>query len=250
MSRHKQPSATDPHEHKNPSSHPAGSPDGWKWKVLGFIGFLVVLCLVWSTGTFRDLFAGPKIPLPRAVADLSLGMTLEDVLAKYPNMNLGGLFEENPHMTLEEILKKHRGLKRKLPEMMKTLRPFNNDPLFGITTLDAATGLSGASTLDLLFFKGKLYFMSAMWESEDAKKLPFPDWVKQFRRWNKSSGDSIENLGDKAVLKEWHFDDKATEMTLRNLDYSDQLKCWQDLRDASNEEAQSAFSKYRLESGS
>jgi len=249
MPRHKQPSATDPQSHKNQSSKATGSPDSWKWKTFGFIAFLLVVALLWTTGLFQNLFAGPKVPLPRSVLNLSLGMTMDEVLEKYPDMNLGGLFEDNPKMTLDEILKKHHALKKKLPELRKTLRPFNNDPLFGITTLSATTGLTEAASVDLLFFKGKLYFMSVMWETEAAKKLPVLEWAKQYRRWNKKSADSTENLGSQAVLKEWHFDDKATEMVLRDLDYSDQLKCWQDLRDASDEDAQAAFSKYRLESG-
>src|SRR5277367_1280734 len=94
---------------------------GWKWKVLGFIGFLVILTGVWSSGIVQDMLAGPKIPLPRQAAGLSLGMSLQDVLQKYP-------------------VKK------------KKIRPFNNDPEFSIIDLDDQASLSGnASGLELLF---------------------------------------------------------------------------------------------------
>ena len=112
---------------------------------MGFIFSLVLASGLWTTGILQDLFAGPKIPLPREVLGFSLGMSLDDVLQKYPLMNLGDLFRENPNMSLEEILKKnHKLTKKKVAEMEKNLRPFNNDPNFGIATIMPQTGLANA----------------------------------------------------------------------------------------------------------
>ena len=207
---------------------------------------LLILGALWSVGVFKTLFAGPKIPLPRAEVNLTLGLTLDQVLEKYPLLNMGEVFKKYPKMTLEEIIKKHSAVRKNLAELKKTLRPFNNDPLFGITTLNAQTGLSDASSMDLLFFKGRLYFISAMWEGDNAKKVTVDDWVHQFRRWIKPSAGT-ESLGNDVSLKEWHFKDDATEMTLRDLNYNGKLQRWQDLRDGSNAEAQAAFQKYRLD---
>ncbi len=243
-----------PQQHiKSPSEKPASSSapatPGWKWKVLAFIFGVLILFALWSGGAFQSLFAGPKIPLPRDVVNLSLGMTLDEVMEKYPLLNLGELLKDNPGKTLEEILKKHPAMKKKLPEMKTTLRPFNGDPQFGITTLSVLNGLSGASSMDLLFFipNKKLYFISTTWDGADAQKLSFTDWVNNFRRWKRPTTTGAESLGADVDLKEWHFNDNVTEMTLRDLNYSGKLQRWQDLRDATNMDAQAAFAKYRLD---
>jgi hypothetical protein len=57
-------------------------------------------------------------------------------------------------------------------------------------------------------------------------------------------------MGDRVMLREWRYADGPSEMVLRDLDYPDHPQRWQDLRDASNATAQTAFSKYRLETGS
>lgn len=249
--RLKQPPATR-HSAVSTSSSPSNGDSGWKWKVVGFIIFLVLASGLWSTGFLQDLFAGPKVPLPREVLGFSLGMSLDDVLQKYPLMNLGDLFRENPNMSLEEILKKnHKLTKKKVAEMEKTLRPFNNDPNFGIATIMPQAGLTGAESVDVLFYlpTKQLYFVSTMWDGNDAKTVPVDDWAKTFRRWIKNPSQTTENLSPDVNLKEWHYVDKQTEMTVRNLAYSDHVQRWQDLRDASNEAAQAAFSKYRLETG-
>jgi hypothetical protein len=245
-----------PQPAKTSAVHPAPSPSvsskgipKWKGVVIGLLFGLIVLSALWSTGAFKELFAGPKIPLPREVASLSLGMTLDQVLEKYPQLNLGDLLKENPGMTLEEIVKKHSSLKKKLPEMKKTLRTFNNDPLFGIATLNAVNGLTEAASMDLVFFKNQLYFISGSWEAEKAQQIPLQEWAKQYRRWNRTGAGNAEPLGTDVMLKEWHFGDGKTEMTLRDLNYPNHLQRWQDLRDASNGEGQSAFAKYRLDTG-
>lgn len=201
------------------TSNPASGQ--WKGKVIGFIFALIILAAIWSTGVFKEFFAGPKIPLPRDAGGLTLGMTLDEVQQKFPALK-------------------------------KKLRPFNNDPQFKIATLDTSEGVTGATSLDLLFHipSGKLYFISAMWEGDGAKAVPVEDWAKQYRRWNKDSSGSPEPLGNDVLLKEWHFNDTHTEMVLRDLDYSNHLQRWQDLRDASNDPAQQAFAKYRLDAGS
>ena len=234
-----------------PAPPSAPATPGWKWKVLAGLFLVLILFALWGSGAFKELFAGPKIPLPREVGNLSLGMTLDEVLAKYPLLNLGELLKQYPNMTLEEIVKKHPALKRKLAEMKQTLRPFNGDPQFGITTLTVLNGLSGASNMDLLFFlpNQKLYFMSTTWDGDEAQKLAFPDWENNYRRWKRPSPMGTESLGSGVDLKEWLFIDGSTEMTLRDLNYSGKLQRWQDLRDATNTDAQAAFAKYRLDTG-
>ncbi|HUO57966.1 MAG TPA: hypothetical protein VMV05_07285 [bacterium] len=244
----KQPPATESSAEKRSASPSAGVPR-WKWILVSLLFGLIALASLWGTGAFRSLFAGPKIPLPRAVGSLTLGMDLDEVIQKYPLMNLTDLMKKYPKMGLEEIVRKHPNLKKKMPEMQRALRPFNNDPLFGITTLNNLNGLSGASSMDLLFFKNRLYFVSAMWEGAEAQSLPFQDWVRQFRRWNSNARGSEEPLGSDVMLKEWKFSDGPTEMTLRDLNYSGKIQRWQDLRDSSDAEAQAAFAKYRLEAG-
>ncbi len=191
----------------------------WKvWLAVGLLFTLLLFGILWTSGVFKDLFAGPKIPLPRQVLNISMGMTWDQLLQKYP-------------------------------ELKKKIRSFNDDPLFKIATLDAACGLTGASSLDLLFFKKQLYFLSASWEGEGAKPIPLEVWQHQYRRWDKTPSQDKQPLGPQVHYKEWQFNDGLTEMTLRDLDYPDHLQRWQDLRDASNLEAQAAFAKYRLEAG-
>jgi hypothetical protein len=85
-----------------------------------------------------------------------------------------------------------------------------------------------------------------MWDGDKAKAITLKEWTAEYRRWNSHGADS-EPLGDKVILKEWHFVDPQTEMTLRDLNYPDHLQRWQEIRDASNAEAQAAFAKYRLD---
>ncbi len=188
---------------------------------MGFLFALILLTAIWSTGIFKELFAGPKIPLPRQVADLTLGMDMGEVLKKYPAIK-------------------------------KKLRPFNNDPQFKIVTLTTEDGVVGPASMDLLFFlpNNKLYFVSAMWEADGAKSLPVEEWAKQYRRWNKNNSGNPEPLGNDVLLKEWHFNDTNTEMVLRDLDYANRLQRWEDIRDDANDAAQDAFAKYRLDAGS
>lgn len=248
MPRRKPPSADKEPSEKNLSSPASPASPAWKWKVAVFIFALLFVSALWTAGVFKELFAGPKTPLPRGAVNLQLGMSLDQVLQLYPLMNLGDTLKEYPNMTLEEIIKKHSKVRNNLDELKKTLRPFNNDPDFGIATIINLTGLSGASSMDVLFYKNQLYFISTLWEEDLAKQLPFPDWVKQYRRWSLASNGSGENLGSDVLLKEWHFKDQQTEMTLRDLNYSGKLQRWQDLRDGANTAAQGAFAKYRLDS--
>jgi hypothetical protein len=210
---------------KQPSSNQKSSPETnslsghaapkWKWIALGFIFLLVVGVGVWNTGIVQNALAGPAIPLPRQSSEFALGMD-EDA-----------------------IIKNH-------PEIKKTIRKFNNDPLFQIVTLTTKDGLTDASSVDLLFYKKTLYFVSTMWDGDKAKNVALKDWASEYRRWNKRGTDS-EPLGDQVLLKEWHFADPQTEMILRDLNYPEHIQRWQDIRDASNSEAQAAFAKYRLD---
>jgi hypothetical protein len=188
----------------------------WKWFALGFILLLVTGVGVWNTGIIQNALAGPAIPLPRQTSEFALGMDEDAIIQKYP-------------------------------QIKKSMRKFNNDPLFQIVTLTTKDGLAGASSVDLLFYKKTLYFVSTMWDGDNAKTVALKDWASEYRRWNKRGTDS-EPLGDQVLLKEWHFSDSQTEMILRDLNYPDHIQRWQDIRDASNSEAQAAFAKYRLDS--
>jgi hypothetical protein len=213
MRHHKQPlSDQKPTQAVPLSDH---SSPKWKWFALGFILLLVVGVGVWSTGIIQNAMAGPAIPLPRQTTEFTLGTDEDAILQKYP-------------------------------EIKKSVRKFNNDPLFQIVTLTTKDGLTGASSVDLLFYKKTLYFISTMWDGDNAKTVALKDWASEYRRWNKRGTDS-EPLGDQVLLKEWHFADPQTEMILRDLNYPDHIQRWQDIRDASNFEAQAAFAKYRLD---
>lgn len=218
MPRRKQPSAGNTTVNPSPL-RPSGPSSPWKAKVIGILFFFILLTVLWGAGIFKELFAGPKIPIPRETAGFSLGMEKADLLNKYPDLK-------------------------------KKLRPFNNDPLFQIATLTASSGITGASSVDLLFYKDQLYFISSMWDSEAAKAVPLEDWAKQYRRWSRDSTGGPESLGAEVLLREWHFNDGKTEMTLRNLSYTGHLQKWQDLRDSDNSPAQTAFAKYRIDAGS
>ena len=218
--RRKQPPATEAVTQKS-KTESLPTPGQWKVKVIAFIFALILLAMIWSTGILKKLNQGPNIPLPRETAGFSLGMSLDDFLRKYPTAK-------------------------------KKFRSFNNDPQFKIVTLDASAGVTGATSTDLLFYlpNGKLYFVSATWEGDSAKALPVDEWAHQYRRWNKNNSGSSEPLGNDVTLKEWHFDDTHTEMVLRDLNYNNHLQRWEDIRDSSNDAAQAAFAKYRLEAGS
>src|ERR1041384_8075649 len=193
----------------------------WKVGVLWIGGVFLVAAgiLAWNSPLVQDLFAGPKIPLPRQVGDLSLGTPQDQILQKYP-------------------------------EVKNALRPYNDDPLFKIATLqvenkvpsslaskrekkkaspgivsEKAMPVLGASTVDLLFFQGKLYYLSATWEGDPAKAVPAAQWVEDFRRWNprRTSPTEVQSMGDQVLLKEWRYADGKTEMTLRDLNYPDHI---------------------------
>ncbi len=190
-----------------------------RWKVflaLGILGVCLLVMFLFSSGIMRDLFAGPKIPLPRQVAQITLGQTLEEL---------------QPRFT---------GLK-------KLLRPYNNDPQFQIATLTPQDGLTGLAKVDFIFFHNQLYFISAEWDGADAKALPVEGWAHQFRRWSKVRHPQTEKLNDQVKLNEWYFADGSTEMTVMHLDYPGNNQTLQQLRDATNSPAQAAFAKYRLE---
>lgn len=205
-------------EPKNEAAPPPASP---RWKVMVAVAILVIVGLttiLWSSGFFKNLMAGPKTPLPRQVAGVSLGMSMDQVFQVYPAAK-------------------------------KALRPYNDDPLFKIASLKAGKDLSETTTLDLVFFKDRLYFASAMWEADKAKVIPIDQWVNDYRRWDKAKQGDQEALAPQVNLKEWHFTDGPTEMVLRDLNYPDHIQRWQDIRDSSSPEAQAAFAKYRLETG-
>jgi hypothetical protein len=187
-----------------------------KWIALGVLMLAIILTALWTAGVFKNVMAGPKTPLPRQAADFILGSTMDEFLQKFPKA------------------------KRKF-------RPFNNDPLFSIVTLDKSLGLNNTATADILFFKDRLYFVSAAWEAEQVQAVPLEDWVKQYRRWNHSSSAGAETLGPQVKLKEWYFKDGSTEMVLRDLNSPGHIQRWQELRDAADTEAQEAFAKYRLD---
>lgn len=129
-----------------------------RWKValaLGMLGVCLLALFLYSSGVLKDLFAGPKVPLPRQVAEVTLGQTLEELQPRFS------------------------GLK-------KLLRPYNNDPEFKIATLTSENGLAGATKADFIFFHNQLYFISAEWDGAKPQSLPFEDWARQFRRWNKT----------------------------------------------------------------
>ena len=214
MQQRKQ-SSTDKNPALETSSFAGQAAPKWKWAILAAIFLVVIGGGVWSTGIIQNALAGPNIPLPRQVTEFSLGMAESDILQKYPKIK-------------------------------KSIRNFNNDPLFQIVTLTSKEGLTDASSVDLLFYKKNLYFISTMWDGDRANNVALADWAKQYRRWNKRGTDS-EPLGDKVLLKEWRFTDPQTEMTLRDLNYTDHIQRWQDIRDAANSEAQAAFAKYRLD---
>ncbi len=197
-----------------PENAPHDAPK-WKWVALGIIAFIIASVAIWSTGIIQDAMAGPKIPLPRQTSDFALGTSEDD------------------------FLKAH-------PDLKKAIHKFNNDPQFQIVTVTPKNGLTSATSADLLFYKKQLYFISVMWDGDKAKTVAVKDWAKQYRRWNSRGSDS-EPLGDQVLLKEWHFSDSQTEMVLRDLNYPDHVQRWQDIRDASNAEAQAAFAKYRLD---
>jgi hypothetical protein len=180
------------------------------------LGVCLLALFLYSSGVLKDLFAGPKVPLPRQVAEVTLGQTLEELQPRFS------------------------GLK-------KLLRPYNNDPEFKIATLTSENGLAGATKADFIFFHNQLYFISAEWDGAKPQSLPFEDWARQFRRWNKTPHPQAEKLNDQVNLKEWHFADGSTEMVLMHLDYPGNNQLLQQLRDATNSPAQAAFAKYRLE---
>lgn len=214
MEHRKPHSAKDPSDHNSSTSNTAPP---WKGRVLTGIAVLVLVSGIWSTGVIQDRMAGPKTPLPRQNAEFTLGMMKADILAKYPKLK-------------------------------KKLRKFNDDPVFRIVTLEEKDGLTSAQSVDLIFYKDKLYFISAKWQPENvAQAKTLNDMTHEYRRWSNNRRGDVENLGGQTSLREWRFKDAQTEMIMRDLDDSKTNQWWQDLRDASNTEAQDAFAKYRLD---
>ncbi len=183
---------------------------------MGMLGVCLLVLFLFTSGILRDLFAGPKIPLPRQVGPVTLGQTLEELQPRFTSLK-------------------------------KLLRPYNNDPQFQIATLSIQDGLSGMSKADFIFFHNQLYFISAEWDGAESKALPVNEWAHQFRRWNQTHHPSDEKLKDGVTLNEWNFADGSTEMTVMHLDYPGNNQTLQQLRDATNSPAQAAFAKYRLE---
>jgi hypothetical protein len=197
---------------------------GKKGRMAAWIILVLVLIstALWVGGFWQNLFAGPNIPLPRQTSQLTLGLNLEQVLQLYPGVQ-------------------------------KELRPYNNDPLFRIADLTPSDGLpSNLSGLSVLFFKDQLYYVLSSWEGTAAQAIPVDDWVHQYRRWNLRGGQGEQSqvLGGQNLLREWYFSDSKTEMVLRTMNYENKIQRWQDLRDASNTDAQAAFAKYRLDNNS
>jgi len=190
----------------------------WKKAALGILALLIILGALYAAGTFDNIRLGPKVPIDRVATEFPLGMTLEDLSARYK-------------------------------KSLKKLRPFNGDKELRIVTLTPKDGYQASDSADLLFFQDKLYFVSVMWSGPSAEAQPFGDWVKMARRWKLNKGGVPENLGEDVLLKEWHFNDGPTEMTLRDLKFNDSRQRWRELRDASNQAAHTAFAKYRLEAG-
>jgi len=194
---------------------------GKKGRITAWILLVLVLvsAALWAGGFWQNLFAGPRIPLPRETSGLALGISLEQVIQLYPGVK-------------------------------KELRPYNNDPLFRIADLTSSDGLpSDLSGLSALFFKNQLYYVLSSWEGAPALAVPMDQWVHQYRRWtlHNGQGQPTQVLGGQDLLREWYFSDSQTEMTLRAMNYEGKTQRWQDLRDASNTEAQAAFAKYRLD---
>jgi hypothetical protein len=150
----------------------------WKKTLLIAGAVLFVAAFLHSTGAFREMMAGPKTPLPRLNIGLSFGTELKDMLIRFP------------------------GAKD---------RAFNNDPQFRILTLkDRKDMPDGAAEAELIFFEGKLYFVSAKWDNDAAAKVPVESWAQQFRRWKKrqpSPAIALQGAGSDTVLNEWYFED-------------------------------------------
>jgi hypothetical protein len=221
MPRHNPSRPTEPSPVKNNKNETPNFSAKSRAAILAGLFLLLVATALWVGGFWQNLFAGPNIPLPRQNAPLSLGQAESQVIQFYPKVE-------------------------------KKLRPFNNDPTFQIADLAPSDGLpAGWSSLSLLFFKGQLYYFSILWDGAAAQAIPLDDWIRQYRRWNPRGNQGRDNqmMGDKIKLQEWYFNDQKTEMTLRNLDYDGKSQRWQDLRDAANSDAQSAFAKYRLDGG-
>jgi len=185
--------------------------------LLPILGFALAIC---GLSTLRDLLMGPPVPIPRGVGGVTLGMTLGEVLHLFP-------------------------------EAEKKMTDFNHDPDFGVLHLVPGHGFQGPSGMDLLFHlpSGKLFFISATWEGDGAKAIPVADWARRYRRWKLDSKPAPAPTDSKLSFQEAHFKDPRTEMVLRDLNYPSHLQRWQDLRDASNADAEVDFEKYREKAG-
>src|SRR5262249_11773505 len=132
--RRKQPPATKPSEKTNAVKSPAppatsgakvpANGDQMKMTAVGALLGAIILAALWSTGVFSNIFAGPKVPLPRQVNDLALGMTLDEVIAKYPMLNMDRTLDEYKVKSLEELFKKKPSLKKNIAQLQRALRSF------------------------------------------------------------------------------------------------------------------------------
>jgi hypothetical protein len=180
--------------------------------VAAIIGSVLLLFLVWLG--LHSFDEGPKTPLPRVAATCPLGASYEQIKALFPKIDL---------------------------------RSYNDDPDFKIASLKSKDKLPENLTgLDLIFFKGTLFFVSQVWETPNPQK-DLDVWAHQYRRWLRKGDGNLQSLGENATLREWNFHDPSTEMILRELKYNNRTEHWQDLRDGANIEGQKAFAKHRID---
>ena len=181
--------------------------------LLSALFMAAILVVLGKAGVFNDLFAGPRLPLPRGAAGFSLGMDIGDFLAKYPALS-------------------------------KAFHDYNGDPRFKVVAVGQPAGKGGPSSVDLVFFQGKLFDVAASWESDKTAPPSLWEIAHQYRRWVQSGGVP-KAMGKDVKLSEWYLKDSATEMVLRDLTYPQLTQGWEEIRDSLNKDAQTAFAKYR-----
>jgi len=193
---------------KNPE--PARGNRSFLWPTV--IVLLLILLAGWGVAT--RIRQGPATPIPRENFAFRLGVTADELKTTFPKLDL---------------------------------RPYNNDKDFRIANLVASDSLPGGmETIDLVYYKNRLFFMTQQWLKNDPTRNP-EKIAYQYRRWLKPGGGTPQTLGKDTILREWFFQDGPTEMIIRELKYGNQYQFWQDLRDASDPEAKAAFAKYRID---